>query len=275
MRLIKKEEDRGILHGLQIAKLLNQQEWKQIWRLRVQHRLKLLLWKIAAQALPLCSLHFSTTMVCPLCGCAGETLEHLILECSINLGLWYLGPWPLLTTPFHGTPIHTWFKFILNSSNLPRDVRAEWHQIMLAVSITLDTIQNTRNKIFHEQKSFDIMELSRSIQRRYHAQCEAWNNQRFELLISWLPPRENTIKINFDASLQEHWISVAAVCSNGKGEIIQARICKLRRDDPLKGEARAARLACLLAEDFADQEIWMEGRCIKTGHSGSRCLLYP
>lgn len=64
------------------------------------------------------------------------------------------------------------------------------------------------------------MELSRSIQRRYHAQCEAWNNQRFELLISWLPPRENTIKINYDASLQEHWISVAAVCSNGKGEII-------------------------------------------------------
>lgn len=79
-------------------------------------------------------------MVCPLCGCAGETLEHLILECSINLGLWYLGPWPLVTTPFHGTPIHTWLKFILNSSNLPRDVRAEWHQIMLAVSITLDTI---------------------------------------------------------------------------------------------------------------------------------------
>lgn len=52
---------------------------------------------------------------------------------------------------------------------------------------------------------------------------------------------------------------MAAVGRNRKGEILQVRVCKLRGDNPLKGEARAARLACMMAEDFAEQEVCLEG----------------
>lgn len=130
--------------------------------------------------------------------------------------------------------------------------------MMLAMTLTIDTISNTHNKIVHEGQNYDILELIRSILRRYHVHREAWNKQEKVVLISQIPPREGAIKINYDASLKENWISAAAVCRNWKGDIIKARLCKARGVDPIKGEARAARLACLLAEEFAEYEVFLE-----------------
>ncbi|KAB1202649.1 hypothetical protein CJ030_MR8G020269 [Morella rubra] len=139
-----------------------------------------------------------------------------------------MGPWPLSTAAFHGLPIHHWVKFLLNPSNLPQEVQDEWHLMMLAVTITLDTIWSTRNRILDEHVEFDLMELQRSIQRRYYAHCEAWNPQVQLALISWVTLREDALKINYDAAVRDPWICVAAVRRNWKGEVLKIAIRKFR-----------------------------------------------
>lgn len=68
--------------------------------------------------------------------------------------------------------------------------------MILAISITLDTIWYTRNQVIHKQKSFDIQELIHSIQRRYHAHCAAWDQINKVSLISWVPLSIPAVKIN-------------------------------------------------------------------------------
>lgn len=87
-------------------------------------------------------------------------------------GTWGRGLCPQFR--FMATPFIGGLKFILNRSNLPSEFQDEWPLMMLAVTITLDTIWSTRNKIDHEQVESDVREKLRSIQRRYYAHCEAW-----------------------------------------------------------------------------------------------------
>lgn len=111
----------------------------------------------------------------------------------------------------------------------------------------------------HEEHHLDLMELIRLIQRRYDARCVAWTQQESVELISWSPPAEGTIKINYDAAFNNHWISAAAVCRNWKGDILKARTCRLPGAEVIKGEAWAARLACSLVEEYANCDIIIEG----------------
>lgn len=146
---------------------VSQQEWRLIWKLKVQRRLKLLFWKVVAKALPVGNNSSLAFKLCPLCNCAGETLKHLFLECSVSSGLWRIGPWPLDTEAFRDLPIHAWIKFLLNRTNLPGEVQERWPRMMIAVTLIVDTIWNTRNKIIHEGHLLEVRELLRSIQRRY------------------------------------------------------------------------------------------------------------
>lgn len=82
--------------------------------------------------------------------------------------------------------------------------------MVLAVTVTLDSIWTTRNKIIHENQSFDILELLRSI----HAYCDAWKQQAQVAFISWVPPQEGTFKINYDTVVKGQQISATAVSRN-------------------------------------------------------------
>lgn len=107
-------------------------EWKRIWQLKMQHRLRLLCWKLAANAHPLrgrmghpSQPHDLETMGCPLCLAYEETREHLFLGCQFSITLWRTGPWPSDTTEFATQPFHIWLKFLLDPGSLPVNKRDE------------------------------------------------------------------------------------------------------------------------------------------------------
>lgn len=80
---------------------LSPSEWKKLWRLMLQHCLKVLLWKVVANALslrgisgPQVAMPSSLAFSCPLCNGPEESQEHLFLGCLIRVILWRTGPWP-------------------------------------------------------------------------------------------------------------------------------------------------------------------------------------
>lgn len=67
---------------LSVAGTTHYIDWKRIWKLKMQHRLRLLLWKVAAHALPLRSRMGlfgdspeAYSLYCPFCKLHSETAE--------------------------------------------------------------------------------------------------------------------------------------------------------------------------------------------------------
>lgn len=141
-----------------------------MWKLKLQHRLKLLLWKVAANALPLRHTHREVFIhaatgspLCPFCQIAAETPQQLFLECQFSTILWRNGPWAFHSDFFVDQPIQKGISYMLDSKNLPRSAKDFWPRLMLAVTIILDTIWLTRNKLVHEAQPPDIMAAIHSV----------------------------------------------------------------------------------------------------------------
>jgi hypothetical protein len=75
-------------------------KWKQLWKLNLNDRLKLFLWKIAWDIVPSKSRLNSVfpipqaDLVCPLCNVEEDSLSHLFFRCFFARISWrlYLGP---------------------------------------------------------------------------------------------------------------------------------------------------------------------------------------
>ncbi|KAB1207370.1 hypothetical protein CJ030_MR7G017447 [Morella rubra] len=241
-------------------------EWRKIWKLKVEHRLKLLLWKLAAEALPLHGRihqeifdHELPLASCPLCYLSVETREHLFLGCSLSRILWRQGPWPFLAEQFLSQPFHFWLKTILNESHLPLILRQHWRPFMLSVVIILDTIWMVRNQRTHGGKETNVEASIREVHSQYAAHLEAWHCDPLRQVCSWQPPHAVALKVNFDVAVKHSILVATAICREDKGGILKMRFCHRRGTNPLKGEALAARLAFSLADAFPGKVIYVEG----------------
>lgn len=80
--------------------------WKELWKLKLNDRLKLSLWKIAWNILPTDDrLKFFQPVyclkLCLLCQAAEDSLHHLFFKCDIARVVWRNSPWPLDSTVFN------------------------------------------------------------------------------------------------------------------------------------------------------------------------------
>lgn len=81
-------------------------EWREFWKL------KLMLWKVAVDALLLQGTfgrwsenYNGEGSLCPLCKSHVETASHLLLNYTGSILTWWNGPWPISTAPFQDRPI--------------------------------------------------------------------------------------------------------------------------------------------------------------------------
>jgi hypothetical protein len=103
-----------------------------LWGLKLQTRLKHLLWKIAWDILHSCTNigRFVSSVdldlwVCPFCKDPHETLSHLFMECDFVRLLWWNSHWHHITTSFATRPIPNRIAAIVNLALLlaiPRKV---------------------------------------------------------------------------------------------------------------------------------------------------------
>jgi hypothetical protein len=95
------------------------QFWKSLWKLNLNDRLRLFLWKIAWNILPtkerLSQIHITTyENACPLCKVAFDSLHHLFFECHFTRVVWRQSFWPLDSTSFRFTTLTEWIQLIIS-----------------------------------------------------------------------------------------------------------------------------------------------------------------
>lgn len=77
--------------------------------------------------------------------------------------------------------------------------------------------------------------------------------------MSWTTPQDGFYKINYDAALKDNRICAGAECRNWRGELIFIRVSNASGASPIKGEARATRLACVIAKELGVHGVIIEG----------------
>ena len=99
---------------------LSPEIWNCLWGLKLQHRMKHLLWNISWNLLPVRAniarfIHSEdqAAWVCPFCKDAQETISHVFLDCSFARSLWNSLSWPLISESLCNLPISEWISAIL------------------------------------------------------------------------------------------------------------------------------------------------------------------
>jgi ribonuclease HI len=66
--------------------------WKNVWRLKVQSKIKIFLWRALHGILPLKAIlanrHVGTSGQCPICNQAAEDIKHLLFQCETAKHMW-------------------------------------------------------------------------------------------------------------------------------------------------------------------------------------------
>jgi hypothetical protein len=95
------------------------QFWKAIWKLNLNDRLKIFIWKIAWNMLLTkeCLRQISISILdssCPLCKVATDSLHHLFFECFYARVVWRHFFWPLDSTALHFDTMSEWVSSIIS-----------------------------------------------------------------------------------------------------------------------------------------------------------------
>lgn len=170
-------------------------EWKKVWSLRIQDCLKLFLWKFLQAALPIQGLlapFLSSTssvgFLCPLCGLAMETTEHLFMRCQLARFAWHESSWPLHMKLVIEILFAVFVKQLIMTHRFFGIGKASLQHFMLCPYIVLDSIWHLRNEVVHKLARPDLLVLIASIRRRFGEHLVAWAKVSPSACLVWLPP---------------------------------------------------------------------------------------
>lgn len=77
--------------------------WKAVWKVpNVQPRVRLFLWKVLHEGLPLKQILVNRIgrgdLICDLCGVQEESMSHMLFHCEFAIRCWFSAPTPMLTS---------------------------------------------------------------------------------------------------------------------------------------------------------------------------------
>ncbi|XP_059451030.1 uncharacterized protein LOC132181816 [Corylus avellana] len=239
--------------------------WKLLWKLKINARLKLFLWKIAWDIIPskarLKAIFpiSSADSLCPLCKTEEDSLLHLFFRCSFARIAWRSSFWPLDSLALSSLNLSSWIKGIIFPHFTFGIPQSESHLFQIYAAVLCDLLWFSRNKAIHEGIVPDISKLTASIKKTSLAHAAAWHSSSAKVVEVWSPPQEGHLKINFDTAIRDHFSAQAAVCRDHKGIIIKA-ISQINPPcSPNFGDAQAALLAASLAVSLNLKNFTIEG----------------
>jgi hypothetical protein len=150
-----------------------------IWKLNLNDRLRLFLWKIAWNILPTkerlsqlfnVNLDFS----CLLYKIADDSLQHLFFGCIFVRIVWHHSFWPLDSTTFNFSSMVDWIKLIISPTNSLSIPLADCHRFQIFASVACDILWYYKNQAFHNGITFVAQNVSMHINKIALEHFQAW-----------------------------------------------------------------------------------------------------
>jgi hypothetical protein len=240
------------------------QFWNSIWKLKLNDRLRLFLWKIAWNILPtteqlghLFNVHLDFS--CPLCKIVEDFLYHLFFGCTFARIVWRHSFWSLDSTKFNFSSMADWIKIIISPCHSLGIPRVDYHKFQIFASVACDILWYYRNQAFHTGNTFEARNVSMHINKIAFEHFQAWQSISSTPLEKWIPLAPNWVKINFDTAIRDSFSAQAAVCRNSDGKILHLSSLISFPCSVNEGEAFAAQLAISLACSFNFNMFILEG----------------
>ena len=144
--------------------------WKKLWKARLPERIKMLIWRIGNNSLPInenlsCRLEYIDPN-CTLCKNGWESCVHLFFECPIARALWLSSCRGLrVDTSMLQTIVDT-VKLIIEPPTSTINAHDQW-LITLNMALILDEIWYLRNHICYQDSRVDIPKSIHTVQAKF------------------------------------------------------------------------------------------------------------
>lgn len=133
--------------------------WSKIWKIRDPKRLKMFLWRVAANTLPtrenLITRMDISEPWCVLCKQEVESASHLFFKCPVAKALWFAACWGFRSKDVQVTQPWDIIKIILEPPESSCQAHDQW-MVSLKMALTLEEIWYIHNAIIHQKGPFDI-----------------------------------------------------------------------------------------------------------------------
>jgi ribonuclease HI len=188
------------------------QFWKAIWKLNLNDRLRIFIWKIASNMLPtkerLCQISIPILdSSCPLCKLATDSLQRLFFECFFARVVWRHSFWPLDSIALHFDFMSDWVSSIISPGSSVGIPFLDHHKFQIFAAMACDILWFYRNKALHEGASFNAISISNHINKISMEHFQAWHSSSTALDDTWFPPPTNWVKINFDTAIRDSFLA--------------------------------------------------------------------
>ena len=243
--------------------------WKALRKLKLHDRYKFLVWRIASGILPTKSnlavrIDIRDT-TCTLCGEGEETIDHLFFTCPVARAIWFGGCWAIRSDLITLNSCQEIAKLICEPPMVADIVHSTLKDLTVQTSIqfalTLDSIWNLRNKVFHNGIQINIISTVKALEVRIFEHLNSLkksDNPNGANNSQWEAPIDSAIKINVDAALNSEAACIAAVARNHSGNIIRVWAKKINFLDPAIAEAAAINWALNLAIEEGFERVIVE-----------------
>lgn len=221
-------------------------DWEYLWKLRIQDRLKLLLWKVASGALKTRAalgrvLHAKQEeqFLCPICRQRPEDTLHLLVTCRFADAVWRESSWAISLSRL---PLHSpaeLISTILNEDSVLGLDRKLLRAFILNAALVFDVIWHSRNLVVHEDTRPDVGGMIERLRRCFSKHSSAWLEADRSQLAGWQPPPSGWLKVNTDVAIWSSGSYIAISIKDSLSSLCMAYTERLVAMHPPFGEAFA------------------------------------
>ncbi|RYR00402.1 hypothetical protein Ahy_B07g088524 [Arachis hypogaea] len=223
--------------------------WERIWRLPVPKKVRMFLWKVVHEILPVnAKLHqrkSAPTPMCSICQEQEETIEYMLLLCPWTRAVWFGSSLQIVPTAFN---VGSFEKWLMSTIDKIKSVAGN-EQDKVLCNLRCNRLQ--QNTLLQQK---DLNRDNKAI---------AGRNGDSKRII-WRPPLRNKVKVNIDAAFhREIGIAAsAAVIRDWQGKIITGITSKFKAISVLAVEAQAYREAIILTKNLQIRNCIIELDCL-------------
>ena len=260
--------------------------WKFIWKVLAPQKIKLFLWRICHNAIPVRdNLHkrrIVNSPMCPACNQERETIEHALLLCPWTLPVWFGSQLQLTPTAQNVDRVDSWLVQVLSAMTENKEFLNQ--RIGLLVTLLWE-IWKTRNEfVFENKKPYPLVVLNRAnvfVSEFLAADSNVEYNKAYSEKITeanrWRPPPFGKLKCNVDAAFNDNRKlgAVSAIIRDCYGRLITGKAFKIHTSSSLAAEALAIREGLILAKSCFCEDVLIESDCLRIIEACRKQCLIP